>query len=133
VCWSGAPDCPVCHRTVFDAPGSYRVQLATPGFLQAHSVIIHRTVRCDSGATATSRNGRLQKLKNRGTVRISAQQSQSAESEAHRTVNSVSGAVLDCPVSHEDKVSNGRQLLNSNGCVTWLAYRTVFGGTQTLI
>jgi hypothetical protein len=38
-----SPNCPVSHRTVFGA---------------------HRTVRCDSGATATSRsNGRLQRIK----------------------------------------------------------------------
>jgi hypothetical protein len=61
VLWSGAPDCPVWHQTVSGAPGPYNVQLATLGFLQARSAIIHRTVRCDSGATATSRNGRLQK------------------------------------------------------------------------
>jgi hypothetical protein len=95
VLWSGAPDCPVCHRIVSGAPGPYRVQRATLGFLQAHSAIIHQTVRCTNGATATSRNGRLQKLKNKGTVRNRAQQSQSAESEAHRTVNSA------CPVWHQ--------------------------------
>jgi hypothetical protein len=60
--WSGAPDCPVCHRTLFGAPGPYQSELATLGFLRARSAIIHRTVRCTSGATATSRNGRLQKL-----------------------------------------------------------------------
>jgi hypothetical protein len=40
---------------VSDAPGLYRVQLATLGFLQAHSAIIHRTARCAtelSGVTA---------------------------------------------------------------------------------
>jgi hypothetical protein len=34
-------------------------------------------------------------------------------SEAHRTVNRT------CLVPHEDKVSNGRQLPNPNGWVTW--------------
>jgi hypothetical protein len=33
--WSGAPDCPVCHRTVSGAPGPYIVQLSTLGFLRA--------------------------------------------------------------------------------------------------
>jgi hypothetical protein len=59
----------LAHRTVSDAPVPYRVQIDTLGFLQARSTIIHRTVRCTSGATSTSRNGRLQKLKNRWTVR----------------------------------------------------------------
>jgi hypothetical protein len=47
--WSGAPDCPVCHRTVSGAPGPYKLQLATLGFLQCHSAIIHQTVRCATG------------------------------------------------------------------------------------
>jgi hypothetical protein len=46
VLWSGAPDCPVCHRTVSGAPGPYRVQAATLGFSPACSAIIHWTVRC---------------------------------------------------------------------------------------
>jgi hypothetical protein len=49
--WSGAPDCPVCHRTVSGAPGPYTSELFTFGFLQRRSAIIHRTVRCTSGAT----------------------------------------------------------------------------------
>jgi hypothetical protein len=36
------------------APGPYRAELATLGFLQALSAIIHRTVRCTGGVTATS-------------------------------------------------------------------------------
>jgi hypothetical protein len=94
VLWSSAPDCPVCHRTVSGAPGPYRVQLATLGFLQAHSAIIHRTVRCDNGATATSCNGRLQKRGDQSYSEEQCAQSQSRGSEAHRTLNSV------CPVRH---------------------------------
>jgi hypothetical protein len=64
--WSGAPDCPVWHRTVSGAPGPYKSKLFTFGFLQRRSAIIHRSVRCatglsgaPSGATALQRNGRL--------------------------------------------------------------------------
>jgi hypothetical protein len=39
-----------------------------------------------------------------------------------------SGAAPDCPVPLENKASNGRQLPNSNGWVTWLAHQTVSGG-----
>jgi hypothetical protein len=35
------------------------------------------------------------------------------------------GVAPDCLVLHEDKASNGRQLLNPNGWVTWLAHLTV--------
>jgi hypothetical protein len=69
VLWSGTPDCLVCHWTVSGAPRPYRVQLATLGFQHAHSAKNHRTIRCASRATTTSRNGRLQKYLTRGTVR----------------------------------------------------------------
>jgi hypothetical protein len=51
----------LAHRTVSGAPGWIDFKLFTFGFLQAHSAIIHRTVRCGtglsdapSGATAIS-------------------------------------------------------------------------------
>jgi hypothetical protein len=56
VLWSGARDCPVCHWTVFGAPGPYKVQAATLGFSQARSGIIHWTVRCASGQRLSARN-----------------------------------------------------------------------------
>jgi hypothetical protein len=44
--WSGAPDCPVCHRT---CPVHQRTQVSNSspsGISRGHSAIIHRTVRC---------------------------------------------------------------------------------------
>jgi hypothetical protein len=117
--WSGAPDCPVCHRTVSGAQGPYNAQLSTLGFLSARSAIIHRTVRCTSGATALRRNGRLQKRGLKATVREQCTQKSEQSSEAHRTVNSA------CPMPLEDKASNGQKLPNPNNWVTWLAHRTV--------
>jgi hypothetical protein len=47
--------CPgLAHRTVSGALGPYNFELFTFGFLRPRSAIIHRTVRCTSGATATS-------------------------------------------------------------------------------
>jgi hypothetical protein len=40
----------------------------------------------------------------------------------------LSGAAPDCLVPLEDKASNGQNLPNPNGWVTWLAYRIVSGG-----
>jgi hypothetical protein len=57
--WSGAPDCPVHHRTVFGAPGPYRVQTATLGFQPARSAIIHRTVRRATGMSGAPAEQRL--------------------------------------------------------------------------
>jgi hypothetical protein len=41
--WSGAPDCPVCHRTVSGAPGKIDFKLFTFGNSQSRRAIIHRT------------------------------------------------------------------------------------------
>jgi hypothetical protein len=109
VLWSDAPDYPVCHRTVSGARGPYRVQLATLGFLQARSAIIHWTVWCNIGATATPRNGRLQHHGDQMNSEEQCAQSQSRRSEAHQTLNSA------CPVPLEDKDSNGQKLQNPYG------------------
>jgi hypothetical protein len=98
--WSGAPDCPVCHRTVSGAPGNSTPNSSPSGIFRglrsnspdcpvhhrtvsgalresnselasfgnplrynsldcsvSHRTVsgAHRTVRCNSGATATSR------------------------------------------------------------------------------
>jgi hypothetical protein len=98
--WSGAPDYPVCHRTVSGTPGPYNSELSTLRFQRTCSAIIHRTVRCTSGATATSRNGRLQKLSFRGTVRGRAEPPVRG---APNSEQCVSGVAPDCPVPLEDK------------------------------
>ena len=131
--WSGAPDCPVCHRTVSGAPGSYNSKLATFGFQKRRSAIIHRTVRCAtglSGAPAEQRlasatidcNGRLE-----ATVHGQFAQKSKQPPEAHRTVTvparcgtGLSGATIR-------QSSNGRNRQNPNSWVTWLAYRIVSG------
>jgi hypothetical protein len=54
--WSGAPDCPVCHRTVPGAPPDsvrctreLQAKLFTFRNSQRRLAIIHRTVRCTTG------------------------------------------------------------------------------------
>jgi hypothetical protein len=54
--WSGAPDCPVCHRTMFGAPPDgvqctreLDVQLRTFGNFQRRFAIIHRTCPVHTG------------------------------------------------------------------------------------
>jgi hypothetical protein len=83
VLWIGTSDCPVCHRTLSGAPGPYKCQLATLGKTKARSDIIHRTVRCASGATAICANGRLWQQEQCNTV---PRRSQSRKLEGHRTV-----------------------------------------------
>jgi hypothetical protein len=64
--WSGAPDCPVCHRTVSSAPPDsvrctrgFQVELITFGKIQRRSAIIHRTVRCTPDSVRCSKEERL--------------------------------------------------------------------------
>jgi hypothetical protein len=59
--WSGAPDCPVHHRTVSGAPERSTLNLPPSGFWKCHSAIIHRTVRCAMRSNGYNANGRLQK------------------------------------------------------------------------
>jgi hypothetical protein len=55
--WSGAPDCPVCHRTVSGAPGDFKLNFAPSGFSEVlrynspDCPMYHRTV---SGAPRPS-------------------------------------------------------------------------------
>jgi hypothetical protein len=142
VLWSGAPDSPVCHWTVSGAPGLYWFQLASLGFLQAHSAIIHRTVRCATGLSGVTAEQRLlratvdcKSVVIRWTVSKSARRVRAAGQRrtGHGTVSvwcgtGLSGVAQDCPVPLEDKASNGQKLQNANIWLTWMAHQTVFGG-----
>jgi hypothetical protein len=64
-----------------------QLKLASFGKLGSHSAIIHRTVRCASGATANCANGHLQKSTVNSEQCNYARRSQSRRQKAHRTVN----------------------------------------------
>jgi hypothetical protein len=134
--WSGAPDCPVCHRTVSGAPtDSVRCtrelnsELLTFRNSGSRSAIIHRTVQCStglSGVPAEQRllraNGRLQRTLNalqcaaaRAEVRARARRRTGQSTGPVRCTTGLSGGP-------EDRSSNGRTLMVG---VTWLAHRTV--------
>jgi hypothetical protein len=146
VLWSGAPDCPVCHRTVSGVPpDSVRCtrepnfELATFGNSGSRSAIIHRTVLCSTGLSYVAPDYPVRQRSNGytaltvvcknnkcATVRAYACRSQDGRQKAHRTVNN------DCPVHHRTvrwPRSEKLQRSNPNGRVTWLAHRTVSGGT----
>jgi hypothetical protein len=105
------PDSVRCTRAL-DA------ELATFGIFRGCSAIIHRNVRCDSGATTTSRAtvvcNRIQCATVRARVR--------ARTVAHQTV------YRTCPVHHRTAQRPHKSELqrsNPNGSLTWLAHRTV--------
>jgi hypothetical protein len=132
--WSGAPDCPVCHRTVSGAPpDSVRCtwepnsELATFGNSGSRSAIIHRTVLCSTGLSGVPAEQRLHNANDhlqRAVNALQCAQKSEQSQKAHRTVNS------DCLV-HQRTVrwSSCQKLQQSepNGRVTWLAHRTMSG------
>jgi hypothetical protein len=97
VLWTGAPDCPVCHRTVSGAPCPYEDEPTTLGKTEPRSAIIHRTVQCAIGLSGMPVEQRLLAptvdCKN-GWQMNSARRVRAIESEAHWTVNRT------CPVAH---------------------------------
>jgi hypothetical protein len=95
------PDCVRC-------PGSYDFKLATFGFLESSSAIIHRTVRCVTGLSGAPAEQRLQR--NGPLQRTPAKALQCADSSrrvraalegAPDSEQCLSGAAPDCPV-HQD-------------------------------
>ena len=78
-------DCPVHHRTVSGAPERSDSELASFGKMEGRSAKIHRTVRCASGATTTSRQ--------RSTLTVNSAQQYTRQKSEQR----IRGAP-DCPV-----------------------------------
>jgi hypothetical protein len=99
----------VCHRTVSGAPGPYMCQPATLVKTKARFAIIHRNVRCVSGATT-----------------ICTQRSTLTDEQCGAEVRAVSqrgtrlsGAPPDCLVPQEDNAPTVDSVPNPNGWVTW--------------
>jgi hypothetical protein len=88
------PDSVRCTRTVPLRTRHLRVSQAALRYNSPDCLVCHRTIRCTSGATTTSRNGRLQKLKIQMNSVQQCTTEQSRASEAHRTVH------ITCPVRH---------------------------------
>jgi hypothetical protein len=96
------PDCVRCTRV-------NQLKLLSFGFSRHSSAIIHRTVRCASGATVTcAQQSTLQSEQCNSDVRADGQRG-----------TRLSGVAPDCPVPHEDKASNGRPAPRPNGRMTW--------------
>jgi hypothetical protein len=111
--------CPgLAHRTV-RCTRVNQLKLLSFGFPRRSSAIIHRTVRCTSGATVIC------------TQRSTLTDEQCSTVSRQKSEQQVRGA-SDCPVPHEDKASNGRPAPSPNNRVTWrctghcpAAHRTV--------
>jgi hypothetical protein len=96
----------VHHRIVSGAPGVVHSKPLIFRFPRRSSSIIHRTVRCTSGATAI------------GTQGSTLTDEQCSTVTWQKLEQKVRGAP-DCPVPHENKASNGRPAPGPNDRVTW--------------
>jgi hypothetical protein len=86
-----------------------QLELLSSGFPRLSSAIIHRTVRCTSGATTICvQRSTLQSEQCNSDVRAEGQRG-----------TGPSGVTPDCPVPHEDKSSNGRPAPSPNYKMTW--------------
>jgi hypothetical protein len=97
--WSGAPDCPVCHRTVSGAPPDMsgapedsNANSPPSGISRGDSAIIHRTVRCTPDSVRCSKGGRPQELASFGKLQRLVRYNSPDMSGVHRTVRCNSGA-----------------------------------------
>jgi hypothetical protein len=109
-------------------PGPYDFKLATFGFLESRSAIIHRTVRCATGATALAQRSTPTDTCKSATVHRQFAQSQSS----HRRRTGQWTVPVRCGTGLSGaprcQSSNNRNRQNPNGWVMWLAHRTVSGG-----
>jgi hypothetical protein len=100
--WSGTPDSVRCTRV-------NQVKLLSFGFSRHNSAIIHRTVRCASGATTIcAQRSTLQSEQCNSDVRADGQRG-----------TELSGVAPDYPMPHKDKASNGQPAPSPNGRMTW--------------
>jgi hypothetical protein len=112
---SAPPDSVRCTRAL-------EAELFTFEFPRRSSAIIHRTVRCTSGATTIcEQRSTLQSEQGSSDVRAASQRG-----------TRLSGVPPDYPVPHEDKASNGRPAPTLTDKMTWrrtghcpVAHRTV--------
>jgi hypothetical protein len=102
--WSGAPDCPVCHRTVSGAPGTPTPNCSPSGILEALRYNSPDCPVCQRSNGYFSANGHLQLH----SMRYSARRSQA---RARRRIGQYTGPVRctsGLSGGPEDRSSNGR-------------------------
>jgi hypothetical protein len=130
--WSGAPDCPLCHRTVSGAPWRINSNLPVSGIYGSRSAIIHRTVRCNTGLSGVPAEQRLLHANGRLQMNNKSKQCAHVRAEVRADARRHTGqctVIVQCTTGLSGgptcQSCNGQ---NPNGWVTWLAYRTVSGG-----
>jgi hypothetical protein len=90
--WSGAPDCPVCHRTCLVHQRTPTSNSSPSGIPGSRRAIIHRTVWCTSDSVRCSKEGRPHELGSLGNSLRLLRYNSPDMSGVHRTVRCNSGA-----------------------------------------
>jgi hypothetical protein len=97
--WSGAPDCPVSHRTVSGAPPDMsgapedsNSNLPPSGISRGTRAIIHRTVRCTPDSARCAKEEGPQELASFGNLQRLVRYNSPDMFGVHRTVRCNSGA-----------------------------------------
>jgi hypothetical protein len=113
--WSGPLYCPVCHRTVSGAPGPYDSELATFGFLQRHSAIIHRTVWCATGLSDAPAEQRLVSATVDCNRRLQRYSARTVRAEVRAAARGAPDSEQYLSGATRRQSSNGRNRPNPNG------------------
>jgi hypothetical protein len=118
--WSGAPNCPVCHRTVSGAPGPCNSELFTFGFLRRCSAIIYRTVRCATGLFGAPAKQRLPAQRSTATDTCKRYSARTFRAEVRAAARGASDSEQYLSGATRRQSSNGRTLT-----VGWRGWRTI--------
>ena len=127
--WFGAPDCPVCHRTVSGAPpdmsGAPEDSNSSPsGISRGTRAIIHRTVRCTPDSVRCAKEEQPQELASFGILQRLVRYNSPDMSGVHRTVRcDIEATDTSAPMATCSAL-NARQHAHKSGTPI-LAHRTL--------
>jgi hypothetical protein len=123
--WSGAPDCPVCHRTCPVHQRTPTSNSSPSGKSRGNSSIIHRTVRCTLDSVRCSKEERPQELASLGNSFRLLRYNSPDMSGVHRTVRCNSGATAISAPTATCSAFIARQRAQKSG-TPMLAHRTLY-------
>ena len=123
--WSGAPDCPVCHRTCPVHQRTPNSNSSPSGISKGNSAIIHRTVRCTPDSVRCSKEEWPQELASFGNLQRLVHYNSPDMSGVHRTVRCILGATATSRQRSPATAINARQSAQASG-TPMLAHRTIY-------
>jgi hypothetical protein len=123
--WSGAPDCPVCHRTCPVHQRTPTPNSSPSGNSRGHSAIIHRTIRCTPDSVRCSKEERPQELASFRNLQRLVHYNSPNMSGVHRTVRCDKRATATSRQRSPAIAINARQSAQKSGTRV-VAHRTLY-------